>query len=177
MLARGVNHKWDACPNKGSTQAPVHPHIKYQSNVRESHEHDETSMTEIPVCPRERVSSYKTLFRLVPCYKRDWATCCTISTTCYLLLFAHYVSPRYTITCYRYFQCLYLLPCWNPFIRAFCSSLGLTLLLIVRTTIDPLYLWVIMGVHPTCLLMKTKGILRKPVIGIYKPSSIMKDSH
>ena len=28
MLAIGVNHKWDACPSKGSTQAPVHPHIK-----------------------------------------------------------------------------------------------------------------------------------------------------
>ena len=34
-----------------------------------------------------------------------------------------------------------------------------------------------MGVHPTCLLMKTQGILRKPIIGIYKPSSIMKNSH
>ncbi len=84
-----------------------------------------TSMTEIPVCPREHFSSYKTLFRLVPCYKRDWATCCTVATTCYLLLFACYISPRYTITCYRYFQCLQLLPCWNPFIRAFCSSFGL----------------------------------------------------
>ena len=28
MLPRGVNHNWDACPRKGSTQAPVHPHIK-----------------------------------------------------------------------------------------------------------------------------------------------------
>ena len=28
MLAIGVNHKWDACPSKDSTQAPVHPHIK-----------------------------------------------------------------------------------------------------------------------------------------------------
>ena len=28
MLAIGSNHKWDACPSKGSTQAPVHPHIK-----------------------------------------------------------------------------------------------------------------------------------------------------
>ena len=28
MLAIGVNHKWDACPRKDSTQAPVHPHIK-----------------------------------------------------------------------------------------------------------------------------------------------------
>ena len=35
----------------------------------------------------------------------------------------------------------------------------------------------LVGVHPTRLLMKTQGILRKPIIGIYKPSSIMKDSH
>ena len=35
----------------------------------------------------------------------------------------------------------------------------------------------LVGVHPTRLLTKTQGILRKPVIGIYKPSSIMKDSH
>ena len=54
-----------AVPKRRST------HISnYQSNERESHEHDETSMTEIPVCPRERFSSYKTLFRLVPCYKK-----------------------------------------------------------------------------------------------------------
>ena len=33
------------------------------------------------------------------------------------------------------------------------------------------------GVHPTCLLTKTQGVLRKPIIGIYKPSSIMKNSH
>ena len=33
------------------------------------------------------------------------------------------------------------------------------------------------GVHPTRLLTKTQGILRKPIIGIYKPSSIMKNSH
>ena len=35
----------------------------------------------------------------------------------------------------------------------------------------------LVGVHPTRLLMKTQGILRKPIIRIYKPSSIMKDSH
>ena len=28
MLAIGVSHKWDACPRKGITQAPVHPHTK-----------------------------------------------------------------------------------------------------------------------------------------------------
>ena len=35
----------------------------------------------------------------------------------------------------------------------------------------------LVGVHPTRLLTKTQGILRKPIIGIYKPSYIMKDSH
>ena len=35
----------------------------------------------------------------------------------------------------------------------------------------------LVGVHPTGLLMKTQGILRKPIVGIYKPSSIMKNSH
>ena len=34
-------------------------------------------------------------------------------------------------------------PCWNPLVNTFCSSLGSTLLLIERTMIDPLYLWVI----------------------------------
>ena len=33
--------------------------------------------------------------------------------------------------------------CWNLLVNTFCSSLGSTLLLIERTTIDPLYLWVI----------------------------------
>ena len=100
----------------------------YQSNERESYEHDETSMTEIPVCPRERFSSYKTLFRLVPCYQRDWATLLHRCYSCYLLLFTCYVSPHYTITCYRYFQCLQLLPCWKPLVISFCSSLGSSLL-------------------------------------------------
>ena len=35
----------------------------------------------------------------------------------------------------------------------------------------------LVGVHPTCLLMKTQGIFRKPIIGIYKASYIMKISH
>ena len=35
----------------------------------------------------------------------------------------------------------------------------------------------LVGVHPTCLLTKTKGNLRKPIIGIQKPSSIMKKCH
>ena len=35
----------------------------------------------------------------------------------------------------------------------------------------------LVGVHPTRLLTKTQGIFRKPIIGIYKPSSVIKDSH
>ena len=77
-----------AVPKRRST------HISnYQSNERESYEHDETSMTEIPVCPRERFSSYKTLFRLVPCYKRDWAT---LLHRCYYLLLVTFCLLRFT---------------------------------------------------------------------------------
>ena len=35
----------------------------------------------------------------------------------------------------------------------------------------------LVGVHPTRLLTKTWGVFRKPIIGIYKPSSIMKNAH
>ena len=33
-----------------------------------------TSLTIIPMCPRERFPLYKSLSRLVLCYKKDWAT-------------------------------------------------------------------------------------------------------
>ena len=51
-----------------------------------------TSLTIIPMCPRERFSHYKKLFRLVFCYKKDWATLlhfiyfhCLLSVTIYLI--------------------------------------------------------------------------------------------
>ena len=63
----------------------------------------------------------------------------------YLLLplLAGYKLSCYQITCYRQFQCLQKIPCWKPLVISFCSSLGSTLLLIERTTIDPLYLRII----------------------------------
>jgi hypothetical protein len=70
--------------------------------------------------------------------KRIRPPCCTLL---YLLLITNYLATK-TI-CYRYFQYLQRIPCWKPLIISFCSSLGSTLLLIQRTTIDPLYLWVI----------------------------------
>ena len=46
-----------------------------------------TSLTIIPMCPRERFSHYKKLSRLVLCYKKDWPPCCTLFTfiACYPL--------------------------------------------------------------------------------------------
>ena len=51
-------------------------------------------MIEIPVWRRERFSSYKTLFRLVPCYKRDWAT---LLHRCYYLLLVTFHLLRFTL--------------------------------------------------------------------------------
>jgi hypothetical protein len=75
-----------------------------------------------------------------PLPQKDWAT---LLHTChrhrYLLVTKHFATKHLLLL----FQCLQKLPCWNPLVISFCSSLGSTLLLIERTTIDPLYLWVI----------------------------------
>ena len=73
-----------------------------------------------------------------------------------LLLVARYNLSYYKTICYLLFQYLQRVPCWKPLIISLCSSLGSTLLLIERTTIDPLYLWVInhmswIYMHP-CML-------------------------
>ena len=51
-----------------------------------------TSLTIIPMCPRECFSLYKSLSRLVLCYKKDWATLlhfiyfhCLLPVTIYLI--------------------------------------------------------------------------------------------
>ena len=60
-----------------------------------------------------------------------------------LLLVACYKLSYHKTICYYLVQDLQRIPCWKPFIISFCSSLGSTLLLIERTMIDPVYLWVI----------------------------------
>ena len=45
-----------------------------------------TSLTVIPMCPRERFALYKSFSRLVLCYKKDWATMLHLVYYCYLLL-------------------------------------------------------------------------------------------
>ena len=82
-----------AVPKRRST------HISnYQSNERETYEHDESSMTEILVCPLERFSSYKTLSRLVPCYKIYWATLLHRCYFCYLLLSTNHLTTQLLVT-------------------------------------------------------------------------------
>ena len=61
-----------------------------------------TSLTIIPMCPRERFTSYKSLSRLVLCYKRIGTPCCTLFTfvTCYSLqitLSQNYLLPTISV--------------------------------------------------------------------------------
>ena len=56
------------------------------------------SLRIIPMCPRERFSYYKSLFRLVLCYKRIGPSCCTLFTfvTCFslqIILSQNYLLP------------------------------------------------------------------------------------
>ena len=80
-------------PKHGST------HISnYQSTNANHMSMMKTSLTIIPMCPRERFSLYKSLSRLVLCYKKDWATCCTLFTfvTCcslQIILSQNYMLP------------------------------------------------------------------------------------
>ena len=141
MLAIEVNHKWDACSSKNSTQAPVHPHIKLSKVPKASH-----------------MSVMKTSLTIFPCVLRSAfpiiRVCSGLSfatkglgylAALYLLLLlvARYNLSYHKTICYHLFQYLQRIPWWKPLIISFCSSLGLTLLLIERTMIDPLHLWVI----------------------------------
>ena len=59
-----------------------------------------TSLTIIPMCPRERFSLYKSLSRLVLCYKKDWATLLHFIYFCYLLLVTIYLITKLSVTTY-----------------------------------------------------------------------------
>ena len=57
-----------------------------------------TSLTIIPMCPQERFPIYKSLSRLVLCYKKIGPPCCTLFTfiTCYplrIILSHNYLLP------------------------------------------------------------------------------------
>src|SRR3954471_5156677 len=57
-----------------------------------------TSLAIIPMCPRECFSLYKSLSRLVLCYKKDWATLLHFICTCYSLLVTNYLITKLSVT-------------------------------------------------------------------------------
>src|SRR3954470_17157399 len=59
-----------------------------------------TSLTIIPMCPRERFYLYKRLSRLVLCYKKDWATLLHFIYFYYLLLVTNYPITKLFVTTY-----------------------------------------------------------------------------
>src|SRR3954463_5952398 len=52
------------------------------------------------MCPRERFYYYKSLFWLVLCYKKDWATLLHLIYFCYLLLVTIYPITKLSVTTY-----------------------------------------------------------------------------
>ena len=63
-----------------------------------------TSLTIIPMCPRERFSLYKSLSRIVLCYKKDWATLLHFIYFCYLLPVTNYFITKLSVT-YNFSAC------------------------------------------------------------------------
>ena len=63
-----------------------------------------TSLTIIPMCPRERFSHYKNLFRLVLCYKKDWATLLHLIYFHCLLPVTNYLITKLSVT-YNFSAC------------------------------------------------------------------------
>ena len=57
-----------------------------------------TSLTVIPMCPRERFPLSKSLSRLVLCYKKDWATLLHLVYFCYLLPVTNYLITKLSVT-------------------------------------------------------------------------------
>ena len=99
-----------------------------------------TSLTTIPMCPQERFPLYKRLSGLVLCYEKDWAILLHLVTfiTCYPLEIT--LSQNYLLSIISVLAENTLLKTAYHFLLLL---VGFTLLLIKRTTIDPLHLWVI----------------------------------
>ena len=99
-----------------------------------------TNLMIIPMCPRERLLYIIVRPGLTFAIKRIGPPCCTFFTlvTCYplrIILSHNYLLPIISVLVENT-----LLKIAFHFLF---SSLGSTLLLIERTTIDPLYLWII----------------------------------
>ena len=117
LIISGMLVQGRAVPKHRST------HISnYQSTERESYMNVmKTSLMIIPICPWERFLLYKSLSRLVLCYKKDWATLLHVIYFCYSLLVTNYLITKLSIT-YNFSACREYLaenrlsfpsaPCW-----------------------------------------------------------------
>src|SRR6187399_71128 len=92
-----------------------------------------TSLTIIPMCPRERFPLYNSFSRLVLCYKKDCATLLHLIYFYLLSLATNYLITKLSVT-YNFSAC-------KKYLTENC--LLFPSVLIERTTIDPLHLWVI----------------------------------
>ena len=115
----------------------------YQSDERESYERDENELDD-PMCPRERFSHYKKLSRLVLCYKKDCATLLHFIYFHCLLPVTNYLITKLLVTynisaCREYLAENHLsFPSAPRWVRhSYLSK---------RSTIAPLYLWVIKAI-------------------------------
>ena len=59
-----------------------------------------TSLTVIPMYPREHFALYKSFSSLVLCYKKDWATLLHFTYFCYVLLVTNYPTTKLSVTTY-----------------------------------------------------------------------------
>ena len=112
----------------------------YQSSEHKSNQHDECNYMKFLCTLKNALLIIRDRFGL------SFASKGLGYLAAYLLqlsLLACYKLPCYQTTRYLQFQPLQTLPYWKVLVISFCSSLGSTLLLIERTMIDPLYLWVI----------------------------------
>ena len=57
-----------------------------------------TSLTIIPMCPRQRFSLYESLSRLVLCYKKDWVILLHLVYFHYLLPVTNYLITKLSVT-------------------------------------------------------------------------------
>ena len=122
MLVRGVNHKWEACPRKGSTPSTSPPTYQIIKVTNMNHmSMMKTNLTTIPMCPQEHFALYKSSSRLVLCYKKDWSTLLHLSYSCYLLPVTNYLITQLSVTdnfsaCRQYLDENHLsfpsAPCW-----------------------------------------------------------------
>ena len=95
----------EVCPSKGSTPSTGPPTYQIIKVPNANHMSVmKTSLTIIPMCPRERFSLYKSFSRLVLCYKKDWATLLHFIYFCYLLLVTNYLITKLSVT-YNFSAC------------------------------------------------------------------------